>query len=58
MSPSDDLPYWTVEDLRDDNDEYADEVLERIERSWMRRRNSESFDSDDMDYPPMWEPGL
>lgn len=55
MSPSDDLPYWTVEDLRDDE---SDELLERIEASWMRRRQPESFDSDDVEYPPMWEPGI
>lgn len=55
MSPSDDLPYWTSEEIRDTEYDYA-ELLERLEFKY--HLNDYSFDADDMEYPPDWEPGL
>lgn len=55
MSPSDDLPYWSYEELRDVERDYLD-VLERLEIKY--RLNTNCWDADDTDYPPLvsWDP--
>ena len=56
MSPSDDLPYWSREDLREAEYDYMD-LLERLELKY--RLVQDSFDADDLEYPPIcWEAGL
>ncbi len=57
MSPSDDLPYWTVDDLHDADYAY-DAVLDRLEYKYRLYDQPESVDADDVEYPPVWEPGL
>lgn len=56
MSPSDDLPYWSWEEMRDSERDYLD-LLERLEIKY--RLDTDSFDADDLEYPPvLWEAGL